>query len=80
MQGAAKKPVTPAMVVVALLILAIIIVGIWYLTMGRKPKKAEVPSTAGRQPQTPEEARRAGYPAGGGGMPGRGGPRAPAGR
>ena len=56
-----QKSVTPATVIVALLILAVIVVGIWYFTMGKKGKKSSSTGTTMKQPTTPEAAKAAGY-------------------
>lgn len=63
-----QKQVTPAMIVVALIVLVIIIGLLWYFTMGRKPKpmeEEEMPmdpammegsGTMGQPPAQPEGA------------------------
>jgi ATP-dependent Zn protease len=57
-----QKSVTPGTVIVALLILAVIIVGVWYFTMGKKAKKpGGTTNAATMQPKTPEAAKAAGY-------------------
>lgn len=57
-----QQKASPAMVVVAIVVLAIIIVGIWYITMGKKTTKPRQTIDAGTmQPKTPEEAAAAGY-------------------
>ncbi|MBM3500733.1 MAG: hypothetical protein FJX74_18905 [Armatimonadetes bacterium] len=73
-----KQSVSPAMVIVALVILAIVVAGIWWFTMGKTAKKGGETKDAGTmQPKTPEEAAAAGYrPQGAGGSPATGQPAA----
>ncbi|MGQ9731877.1 MAG: hypothetical protein ACUVX8_11485 [Candidatus Zipacnadales bacterium] len=58
-----QQKVTPAMVIVALVVLIVIIIGLWYFTMGKSSKKGSQPEVDTRtmQPKTPEEAAAAGY-------------------
>ncbi len=83
-----QRKVTPAMVIVAVIVVVAVIGGIWYFTMGKSGKKGsgsgdQVDSST-MQPKTPEEAAARGYkpqPTGGpppGGQQGMGGP--PSGR
>jgi hypothetical protein len=67
-----QKQVTPAMIVVALIVLVIIIGLLWYFTMGRKPAGGEeVPEgMEGMDPAMMEEgAMPAPAPGGGGTVP-----------
>jgi hypothetical protein len=79
-----QQKLSPTTVVVALLIVAIVIAGIWWMTVGKGAKKGgkESIDAGTMQPKTPEEAAKAGYKQGGGGQmggqPGMGGP--PAGK
>jgi len=76
-----KQNVSPVMVIVALVILAIVVAGIWWFTMGKSGKKVGETTfdAASKQPTTPQEAAARGYKQGPGAPGATGGPPAAAG-
>jgi uncharacterized membrane protein YqiK len=58
-----QQKVSPTTVIVAIVVLAVVIAGIWWFTMGKKAADKGGPTidAGAKQPTTPEEAAKAGY-------------------